>query len=169
MKTATWWRFWPSYDPDSRGGDPADGRKVKGATIHWVDAAHCRATRRCRLYDNLFNDPDPDAGGQGFSGLPESRSLWKSSPAARWRPACRDAKAPASYPVHASGLLLPGQQGLRPRPSGVQPFRQPEGFLQARKVIPHSIENPAAISGSYQTVNRHGGIIRCACYCIMYH
>ena len=26
------------YDPDSRGGDPADGRKVKGATIHWVDA-----------------------------------------------------------------------------------------------------------------------------------
>ncbi|MDE6107618.1 MAG: glutamine--tRNA ligase/YqeY domain fusion protein, partial [Oscillospiraceae bacterium] len=27
------------YDPDSRGGDPADGRKVKGATLHWVDAA----------------------------------------------------------------------------------------------------------------------------------
>ena len=26
------------YDPNSRGGDPADGRKVKGATIHWVDA-----------------------------------------------------------------------------------------------------------------------------------
>ena len=25
------------YDPDSRGGDPADGRKVKGATLHWVD------------------------------------------------------------------------------------------------------------------------------------
>ena len=25
------------YDPESRGGDPADGRKVKGATIHWVD------------------------------------------------------------------------------------------------------------------------------------
>ena len=28
-----------TYDPDSRGGNPADGRKVKGATIHWVDAA----------------------------------------------------------------------------------------------------------------------------------
>ena len=27
------------YDPESRGGNPADGRKVKGATIHWVDAA----------------------------------------------------------------------------------------------------------------------------------
>ena len=25
-----------TYDPDSRGGDPADGRKVKGATIHWI-------------------------------------------------------------------------------------------------------------------------------------
>ena len=30
-----------TYDPESRGGDPADGRKVKGATIHWVDAENC--------------------------------------------------------------------------------------------------------------------------------
>ena len=34
-------RCYAEYDPDSRGGDPADGRKVKGATIHWVDAANC--------------------------------------------------------------------------------------------------------------------------------
>ncbi|MBQ3986888.1 MAG: glutamine--tRNA ligase, partial [Oscillospiraceae bacterium] len=48
------------YDPDSRGGDPADGRKVKGATIHWVDAGTC-ADAEVRLYDYLFSDPEPDA------------------------------------------------------------------------------------------------------------
>ncbi|MGM9521894.1 MAG: glutamine--tRNA ligase/YqeY domain fusion protein [Oscillospiraceae bacterium] len=48
------------YDPDSRGGDPADGRKVKGATLHWVDASDC-VTAEIRLYSNLFADPDPDA------------------------------------------------------------------------------------------------------------
>ena len=33
------------YDPESRGGNPADGRKVKGATIHWVNAADRRGRR----------------------------------------------------------------------------------------------------------------------------
>ncbi len=53
------------YDPDSRGGNPADGRKVKGATIHWVDAATA-VDAEVRLYDNLFSDPDPDAAGKDF-------------------------------------------------------------------------------------------------------
>ena len=53
------------YDPDSRGGDPADGRKVKGATIHWVDAATA-VDAEIRLYDNLFSDADPDAGEKNF-------------------------------------------------------------------------------------------------------
>ena len=53
------------YDPDSRGGDPKDGRKVKGATIHWVDAATAKDAE-VRLYDNLFSDPEPDAAGKDF-------------------------------------------------------------------------------------------------------
>ncbi len=53
------------YDPDSRGGDPADGRKVKGATIHWVDAATA-VDAEVRLYDNLFSDPNPDAADKDF-------------------------------------------------------------------------------------------------------
>ena len=48
-----------TYDPESRGGDPADGRKVKGATIHWVDAETC-VDAEVRLYDNLFNAENPD-------------------------------------------------------------------------------------------------------------
>ena len=53
------------YDPDCRGGNPADGRKVKGATIHWVDAATA-VDAEVRLYDNLFSDPDPDGGDKNF-------------------------------------------------------------------------------------------------------
>ena len=53
------------YDPDSRGGDPADGRKVKGATIHWVDAATA-VDAEVRLYDNLFSDEDPDGPDKNF-------------------------------------------------------------------------------------------------------
>ncbi len=53
------------YDPESRGGDPADGRKVKGATIHWVDAATA-VDAQVRLYDNLFADENPDSGEKDF-------------------------------------------------------------------------------------------------------
>ncbi|MCI9506843.1 MAG: glutamine--tRNA ligase/YqeY domain fusion protein [Oscillospiraceae bacterium] len=53
------------YDPASRGGNPADGRKVKGATIHWVDAATA-VDAECRLYDSLFTDPAPDGADKDF-------------------------------------------------------------------------------------------------------
>ena len=48
------------YDPESRGGNPADGRKIKSA-IHWVDAKNAEDAE-IRLYDNLFTVEDPDAG-----------------------------------------------------------------------------------------------------------
>ena len=48
------------YDPESRGGNPADGRKIK-STIHWVDA-NTALDAEIRLYDNLFSVEDPDAG-----------------------------------------------------------------------------------------------------------
>ena len=53
------------YDPDSRGGDPADGRKVKGATLHWVDAASA-VDAEVRLYGSLFLDEAPDAADKDF-------------------------------------------------------------------------------------------------------
>lgn len=46
------------YDENSRGGNPADGRKIK-STIHWVNARDCEDAE-LRLYDNLFTVPDPD-------------------------------------------------------------------------------------------------------------
>ena len=63
------------YDPTSRGGDPADGRKIKG-TIHWVDASSC-ITAEVRLYDNLFSDPDPDGNENGFLSCLNPSSLEK--------------------------------------------------------------------------------------------
>jgi glutaminyl-tRNA synthetase len=47
-----------TYDPQTRGGDSPDGRKVK-ATLHWVSAAHALKAE-VRLYDNLFLKPDPE-------------------------------------------------------------------------------------------------------------
>ena len=63
-----------TYDPDSRGGDPADGRKVKGATIHWVDA-DTAVDAEVRLYDNLFLDPDPDGADKNFLDCLNPNSL----------------------------------------------------------------------------------------------
>ena len=46
-----------TYDPETRGGDAPDGRKVK-ATLHWVSASHA-VDGEVRLYDRLFSVPDP--------------------------------------------------------------------------------------------------------------
>ncbi|KXU81527.1 MULTISPECIES: glutamine--tRNA ligase [Aeromonas] len=48
-----------SYDADTLGKDPADGRKVKGV-IHWVSATHSLPAE-VRLYDRLFKVPNPGA------------------------------------------------------------------------------------------------------------
>jgi glutaminyl-tRNA synthetase len=48
-----------TYDPATRGGDAADGRKVK-ATLHWVSAAHAIGVE-VRLYDRLFTSENPAA------------------------------------------------------------------------------------------------------------
>jgi glutaminyl-tRNA synthetase len=52
-----------TYDPTSKGGNPSDGRKVKG-TIHWVSAAYGK-TVEVRLYDRLFAMEDPMSSPSG--------------------------------------------------------------------------------------------------------
>lgn len=48
-----------TYDPETKGGKAPDGRKVRG-TIHWVSAEHA-LDAEVRVYDRLFNDPEPDS------------------------------------------------------------------------------------------------------------
>jgi len=52
-----------TYDPQTRGGDAPDGRRVK-ATIHWVSAAHA-VEAEARLYDHLFLKANPDEVEEG--------------------------------------------------------------------------------------------------------
>jgi glutaminyl-tRNA synthetase len=52
-----------TYDPETRGGDAPDGRKVK-ATLHWVSADHAIPVE-ARMYDRLFTKEDPSALEEG--------------------------------------------------------------------------------------------------------
>ena len=52
-----------TYDPDSRGGNPPDGRKVKG-TLHWVSAQHA-IPAQVRMYDRLFTTENPNIAPEG--------------------------------------------------------------------------------------------------------
>ena len=52
-----------NYDPDSKGGNTTDGRKVKG-TIQWVEAKTAIPTK-VRLYDRLFSVPNPEDVSDG--------------------------------------------------------------------------------------------------------
>ncbi len=56
-----------TYDPETKGGQSPDGRKVKG-TIHWVSAAHA-INAEVRLYDRLFNveNPSDESGVEDFT------------------------------------------------------------------------------------------------------
>ncbi len=101
-----------TYDPESRGGDPADGRKVKGATIHWVDAENC-CDAEVRQYDNLFNDPDPDAAGKDFLACLNEKSL-EVLTGCKVESGLRDAKAPASYQFMRLGYFCPDSKDCAP-------------------------------------------------------
>lgn len=100
------------YDPNSRGGDPADGRKVKGATIHWVDAATA-ADAEIRLYDNLFSDANPDGGDKDFLEClnPDSLEILQG---AKVEASLADAQAPASFQFLRQGYFCVDNKDSRP-------------------------------------------------------
>ena len=66
-----------TYDPETRGGDAPDGRRVK-ATLHWVSAAHALDVE-VRQYDVLFTPENPAAAEEGKTWLdnlnPESLTV----------------------------------------------------------------------------------------------
>ena len=92
------------YDPESSGGNPADGRKVKGATIHWVNAADA-LDAEIRLYDNLFTVANPDEGNFLDYLNPDSLAVLHGCKVER---ALENAKPGESYPVPTSGIFLRG-------------------------------------------------------------
>ena len=101
-----------TYDPDSRGGDPADGRKIKGATIHWVDADNCYDAE-VRQYSNLFDDPDPDAAGKDFLACMNPNSL-EILRGCKVEASLKNAKAPESYQFMRLGYFCPDSKDSSP-------------------------------------------------------
>ena len=101
-----------TYDPNSRGGDPADGRKIKGATIHWVDANNC-VDCEVRQYSNLFDDPDPDAAGKDFLACLNPNSL-EVLTHCKAEASLKNAKAPESYQFMRLGYFCPDSKDSTP-------------------------------------------------------
>ena len=100
------------YDPESRGGDPADGRKVKGATIHWVDAATA-VDAEVRLYDDLFTDADPDGPDKDFLDClnPDSLMVLKGC---KVEASLAGAEAPASFQFMRLGYFCLDNKDSKP-------------------------------------------------------
>ena len=104
--------IYAAYDPDSRGGNPADGRKVKGATIHWVDAATA-VDAECRLYDNLFLDAAPDAADKNFLDCLNPDSL-EVVTGCKVEAGLKDAVAPAAFQFMRLGYFCLDNRDSRP-------------------------------------------------------
>ncbi len=82
-----------TYDPDSRGGEPKDGRSVRG-TLHWV-AAESSIPAEVRLYNHLFTQADPDDGGDFKQHLnPDSVEMLKEC---RLEPSLADTQSGQAY------------------------------------------------------------------------
>ena len=90
-----------SYDPETLGKNPADGRKVKGV-IHWVSASHC-IEAEVRQYDRLFNVPNPGAAEDITDALnPESLKVVKN---AKLEPSLSEAAALKGYQFERTGYF----------------------------------------------------------------
>lgn len=99
------------YDPETRGGNTPDGRRIK-ATIHWVDANNC-ADAEVRLYDNLFTVPDPDTGDKNFLDYinPDSLKVLKNCKTER---AVAQLLPPASFQFMRLGYFCLDNKDSKP-------------------------------------------------------
>jgi glutaminyl-tRNA synthetase len=93
-----------TYDPETRGGNTPDGRKVK-STIHWVSAAHA-VDADVRLYDTLFTKENPDEveEGQDFTANLNPNSL-EVLTGCKVEPSLRDATPGARYQFERMGYF----------------------------------------------------------------
>ena len=90
-----------TYDPETRGGNAPDGRKVK-ATLHWVSAADA-VTAEVRLYNHLFTREDPGADGDVLDDLnPDSLEVLTDC---RLEPALADAAPGAALQFERQGYF----------------------------------------------------------------
>ncbi len=90
-----------SFDPETLGENPSDGRKVKGI-VHWVSASHSIPGEVC-LYDRLFAVENPDAGGDYRDNLnPQSLTRIEGC---RLEPSLAHAPAGVAYQFERLGYF----------------------------------------------------------------
>ena len=100
-----------TYDPETRGGNTPDGRRIKG-TIHWVDA-ETAVDATVRLYNPLFLDADPDAADKDFLSCLNPDSLEELT-GCKVEAALADAAAPASFQFMRLGYFCVDSRDSRP-------------------------------------------------------
>ncbi len=100
-----------TYDTEAVDGKTADGRKVKGI-IHWVSAKHGKNVT-VRLYDRLFNVPNPLGEDKEFSELLNPDSLIQMSNAVV-EPALADAEPGDHYQFERTGYFVADEKDSRP-------------------------------------------------------
>ena len=92
-----------TYDPETRGGNAPDGRKVK-ATLHWVSAAHAKPAE-VRLYDHLFTSENPGANDDISSDInPDSLEVLQNC---QLEPALADAPLDETLQYERLGYFCP--------------------------------------------------------------
>jgi len=102
-----------TYDPETRGGDAPDGRKVK-ATLHWVSAAQALEAE-VRLYDHLFVKPDPneDKDGTDFKAHLNPNALVALT-SCRVEPSLKEAPAGSRFQFERQGYFCVDSRDTRP-------------------------------------------------------
>jgi glutaminyl-tRNA synthetase len=90
-----------TYDPATRGGNAPDGRKVK-ATMHWLPAAQSRQAE-IRIYNQLFQNPTPDAGNFAADLNPQSLEVLSD---ARIEPAIAEANSSDPMQFERQGYFV---------------------------------------------------------------
>ncbi|MES2257341.1 MAG: glutamine--tRNA ligase/YqeY domain fusion protein [Pseudomonadota bacterium] len=100
-----------NYFPDSKSGTPgSDTYKVKG-NIHWVSAATALEAE-VRLYDRLFTDPQPDAGGKDYKLALNQNAL--ETVTAYLEPGMKDAVADQRYQFERHGYFVADRVDSQP-------------------------------------------------------
>jgi glutaminyl-tRNA synthetase len=100
-----------TYDPETRGGNAPDGRKVK-ATMHWLSAAQS-VPAEIRVYNPLFSNPAPDAANFVADLNPDSLEVLRD---ARIEPALATTNSDDVVQFERQGYFVPDRDSTPEKP-----------------------------------------------------
>jgi len=136
-------RVLATYDPETRGGDSPDGRKIK-STLHWVSAEHA-FDAEVRLYDHLFRHPNPmefRKGGSFKNHLnPDSRTV---HPACKLEPSFASAEPGQRFQFERLGYFCVDTVDSKP---GAPIFNQSVGLRDSWAKVQKAASQPKGKQG----------------------